>query len=661
LSKIKKLILVEDAGAMIPAAGATCYVYHATTLTLAQMYTDRNGSVLASNPATIGSTGYLDRYIESGAYDLRVVSGLDETTYPDFLAVDDIIISGPSGELQFSDIANLKAATPLNQKSYKVNWAGQIGRKVSTVVDNTTSNAGGADYVITNVNPGNLSTLVGGIWVGANHDLGGGFYAKKLVNQIDLDLNDLESELSETITENKLEIDTRQNWFDVVNKTKTASDARILVQRATGSFDRIFVFINHKSNFYQRWELTRGGGTGDGFDNSVTTHPNGNMWFVNKVDHVLVGPMEEVEATSVDMTKVGTTLTSGSDVRFASGYAECTVFGTVVYLNYVARNDAGIANVYVDGILVGTLDQYSTSSGGVLTASKIAEGLANADHVIRIEHTGTQNPSSSNDYIRVRSIVGVGLQDYDNVASFGVYTAAMTNGSSTFKIGSAASELAIQSTLAGSTVWSGAYHKYCYPKVSDNQVIHIDGLLVDFSDMVSGDLVLCNSVRLVQALELSNVDDPIADLTMQHYFTSDGCNVKFTLEWTAVVDVSRSYQAMWPTQAESAVLGGMQGRYVADYDNANINVFKKSFNAIAYNNTNEWISGFKSNNEYGANWPNAGYAGLYIWDRPTDFKIYMRKFSGETTIGDVWLSDVQFTIGHCPNPNDVLMLPTIPT
>ena len=182
LSKIKKLILVEDGGAMVPAVGATCYVYHATTFTLAQMYTDRTGTTLASNPATVGADGYLDRYIESGPYDLRVVSGLDETTYPDFLAVDDIIVSGPSGDLQFSDVANLKAATPLNQKSYKVNWAGQLGRKVSTVVHNTTSNEGGADYVIVNVNPGNLSTLVGGIWVGANHDLGGGFYAQLVVD-----------------------------------------------------------------------------------------------------------------------------------------------------------------------------------------------------------------------------------------------------------------------------------------------------------------------------------------------------------------------------------------------------------------------------------------------------------------------------------------------
>lgn len=73
---------------------------------------------------------------------------------------------------EVSDVVNLKAA--------KVDWADYLGRKISTVVNNTTSNAGGADYVITNVNPGNLSTLVGGIWQGRNHDLGGGFYAKLL-------------------------------------------------------------------------------------------------------------------------------------------------------------------------------------------------------------------------------------------------------------------------------------------------------------------------------------------------------------------------------------------------------------------------------------------------------------------------------------------------
>jgi hypothetical protein len=237
----------------------------------------------------------------------------------------------------------------------------------------------------------------------------------------------------------------------------------------------------------------------------------------------------------------------------------------------------------------------------------------------------------------------------------------MANGSNIFKIAQAASELAVNTTLSGSTVWSGAYHKYCYPKVADNQKIYIDGTLVDFSDMAAGDLVLCNSVRLIQALEMSNVSTPIADITMQHLFTSDGCNVKYNLTWTAEVDVNRSYQAMWPTPAESAVLGGDQGKYVADQDNAYINAFKKSFNAVAVHSTNEWVSGFKSNNEAGADWPNDGYYGLYIWDRPTDFKIYLRKYSGLTAIGDVWLSDISFQIAHCPLLDEVLMLPVLPS
>jgi hypothetical protein len=78
---------------------------------------------------------------------------------------------------EFATVATMKSATPLNNIG-PINWGDYLGRKISTVVSNTTSNAGGADYVITNVNPGNLSTLVGGIWVGANHDLGGGYYAE---------------------------------------------------------------------------------------------------------------------------------------------------------------------------------------------------------------------------------------------------------------------------------------------------------------------------------------------------------------------------------------------------------------------------------------------------------------------------------------------------
>lgn len=60
----------------------------------------------------------------------------------------------------------------------KVDWSDYVGKTVYTVVHNTTSNDGGSEYLITNVNPSNLATLISGVWIGANHDLGGGFYAK---------------------------------------------------------------------------------------------------------------------------------------------------------------------------------------------------------------------------------------------------------------------------------------------------------------------------------------------------------------------------------------------------------------------------------------------------------------------------------------------------
>lgn len=81
------------------------------------------------------------------------------------------------GAITFADIVGLKSGSTVEGGTI-IDWSGYLGRKVSTVVHNTTSNEGGAPYVIVNVNPSNLSTLVGGIWVGANHDLGGGFYAK---------------------------------------------------------------------------------------------------------------------------------------------------------------------------------------------------------------------------------------------------------------------------------------------------------------------------------------------------------------------------------------------------------------------------------------------------------------------------------------------------
>lgn len=81
------------------------------------------------------------------------------------------------GAITFDTVASLKAGATIEGGSI-IDWSEYLGRKISTVVHNTTSNTGGAEYVIVNVNPSNLSTLTGGVWVGANHDLGGGHYAK---------------------------------------------------------------------------------------------------------------------------------------------------------------------------------------------------------------------------------------------------------------------------------------------------------------------------------------------------------------------------------------------------------------------------------------------------------------------------------------------------
>ena len=90
-----------------------------------------------------------------------------------FFVVQGVIPSMLAAE--FADVANMKTATTTSGTS--IVWSDYLGRDVTTVVNNTISNEGCAKYTITNVDPGNLSTLVSGVWLGLNHDLGGGFYA----------------------------------------------------------------------------------------------------------------------------------------------------------------------------------------------------------------------------------------------------------------------------------------------------------------------------------------------------------------------------------------------------------------------------------------------------------------------------------------------------
>jgi len=171
---------------MSPAAGASVAIRKANGGVLAQLYSASTGGTLLNNPFTLGADARIFCYVESGKYDLEVTLAGETVTYADFQAVDDIVIEGPKGTLQFADIESMKAGSAFNQQASKLNFANYLGQKVSTVTHNTRSNKGGADYIITNVNPGNLSTLVNGVWVGANHDLGGGFYAEFTNECIDM-------------------------------------------------------------------------------------------------------------------------------------------------------------------------------------------------------------------------------------------------------------------------------------------------------------------------------------------------------------------------------------------------------------------------------------------------------------------------------------------
>jgi hypothetical protein len=148
-TKIHKLILQNAAlGAVGPAVGAQVSIFLAGTTTLAQTYSDRNGTTLTANPITIGASGYVSVYVESGQYDMQVVNGGNTSVVSDVLAVDDIIVSGPYGELRFETVADMTAGTPINQKTHTLDPARYVGQKVSTVYHNLTSRAGDGKYVI---------------------------------------------------------------------------------------------------------------------------------------------------------------------------------------------------------------------------------------------------------------------------------------------------------------------------------------------------------------------------------------------------------------------------------------------------------------------------------------------------------------------------------
>jgi len=60
----------------------------------------------------------------------------------------------------------------------------------------------------------------------------------------------------------------------------------------------------------------------------------------------------------------------------------------------------GIADVYVDDVLVSTVDQYNSSAVGLLQEELFAvENLPRETHEIRVVVKGTRNPASSANWV----------------------------------------------------------------------------------------------------------------------------------------------------------------------------------------------------------------------------------------------------------------------
>jgi hypothetical protein len=144
-TRVQKTILGGDP--LLPASAAVCSIYHADTTTLAQIYSAREGGVLVSNPVVTGADGLMAFYIDSGRYDLSIGHATGAQTYPDFLGVDEIIVKGPQGALEFETVESMVDGNAKNS-TLAIDFADYVGRTVKTTWNNSTSKSGGAEYVI---------------------------------------------------------------------------------------------------------------------------------------------------------------------------------------------------------------------------------------------------------------------------------------------------------------------------------------------------------------------------------------------------------------------------------------------------------------------------------------------------------------------------------
>lgn len=440
--------------------------------------------------------------------------------------------------------------------------------------------------------------------------------------------------------ENKGE-DVRQ----LIDSLIVPSNDNVIVRYSSGVDQSIYIYVCHSKNWFQRWQITNGN---DGFDNNVPTDPNGNMWIVNEVLSTSLGDTDSI--LGKDVIASGDTDVFGDVLTIYDGSGSASLAGITLVVTFIAKNDGGIADLIVDGVLVSQIDTYNASSLGVSTKVVVDLDFKPELHNIEFKTTGTKNTSSTGFVCRLSAIDFVGAVDYEDLSNITEIARPMSDGQSVFKIGRAALELAVSNTFNGNTVFSGAYHKYCRPKTPDSAKLYLDGSSFNISDFNNGEYLLAKSFKISQSLELLNGADKVANVSMGHTFSGKGLNLKSALRWTESVSVSRFYQSMWPVKGDSVLFGGQYRKISATGSGSSTSLgVYNTYSAAVWNESNDWVSYVSSNNPEISQQKNGSYVGMYMWDRPSDSKIYMRGPNGNFDAGDTFNTDTNFRIGLSPD------------
>ncbi len=145
-------------------------------------------------------------------------------------------------------------------------------------------------------------------------------------------------------------------------------------------------------------------------------------------------PQAFAEAEGGSVTRTGawaqqsdSNASGGAFMRSNSGKISFDFMGSAVSLLYVARSDAGIANVTIDGgsVFSDTLDMYSATEA--FREKIISAGMTDGAHTLAVTASGNKNPSSSDTFIYVDAFRSGLTTDEDGVVT-GTLTAGLTQG-----------------------------------------------------------------------------------------------------------------------------------------------------------------------------------------------------------------------------------------